>query len=419
MQKTHVLMYAWEFPPYISGGLGMACYGLSNALSRQENIQLSLILPHSDKKQPDNAEKLKSLKTAQVISAIDALSSTEIPDPYGFHAQYPHIPLTVIEAHEYHIQSVAVNPDYNEHLLDYVNLYAERGGKLAKKIPHDVIQCHDWLTVQAGILAKKISRKPLIFHVHALEIDRNFGHLCQHIYQIEREGMQIADQIVAVSHYTKQRIIEHYQISEHKITVVHNGIDQGEKTHYEAIPSPSRPRKLVLFAGRMTEQKGVSYFIETAKKILQIRRDIEFLIAGKGEQYNWSLHHIAELGLSEYIQFTGFLDQNWVKTAFKFADVFIMPSRSEPFGLVALEAILHDTPVIFSKQSGACEIFTQPITVDYWDTEKMAQLVLDLIDQPSYTRNYLKKLKKEIRHCTWQNAANTLTDLYQRLTESS
>lgn len=418
-KKTNVLMYVWEFPPYIAGGLGMACYGMAKSLASSGEVNLKLILPNVDQKKHGKGyhDYLADIKVDQVHSIDTQYEDRPQKSSYTSSEplKYPDIPLDIVLEKGYQLSGVKIDPNYNEHLYHYVDMYAERAGNLACMVDHDIIQCHDWLTIKAGIKAKQISGKPLIFQVHALEVDRNFHGLCQHIYDIEQQGMWAADKIVAVSEYTKRKILECYHyIDPNKIVVVHNGNDVEPFYDYKVPPIPKPPKKVVLFMGRMTEQKGVYYFIQMAKRILGYRQDIDFLLGGKGDQYNWMLNHVAECGLGKHIHFTGFLDQSWVKTAFKIADVFVMPSRSEPFGLVGLEAVEHDTPVIFSKQSGVAEVFSEPMTVDYWDVERMAEQVEYLLDNPDKAQSYLAKLKQEAKKCTWDKAAFELVDIYRQ-----
>ncbi|MFA6408840.1 MAG: glycosyltransferase, partial [Gammaproteobacteria bacterium] len=405
-----VLMYGWEYPPFISGGLGVACHAIVQDLT-SKHIEVNLLLPCNFDVLPEN----KNAREKLIGVDIYAEDLTEINIQQDCLKTYPIDSLLhpYLTPHEYlalylehkngktYIRSRSKKPFSTQHhtldmhspdftpnkitgrygpnLFQEVLRYAKIAGDMAIEIPHDVIHAHDWMTILAGINAKQVSSKPLIFHIHALEIDRSgMDNINQQIFDIEKYGMQEADRVIAVSNYTKRLIMQHYHIPEKKIAVIHNGIDKsyGEKHNEYAFKHP----KTVLFLGRITHQKGPYFFIEIAKKILSVRQDIQFVLAGTGNLLVEMIEKVACLHIGKNVHFTGFLDPKTVKKLFHFADVYVMPSVSEPFGISCLEALANDVPVVISKQSGAAEVLHDTLSADFWDVDEMAGKILALLD---------------------------------------
>jgi glycogen(starch) synthase len=394
-------MFGWEFPPIVSGGLGVACHGIVQGLL-DEGIDIKLILPFSHKNMPLQE------KTLQYVNALEQTTqsgkiNTEFVDallqPYLTTSQYNTCKAQL---------SFSL---YGHDLWAEVDRYAKNASLIAKNTDHDIIHAHDWLTVKAGIAAKKISGKPLFFHVHALEQDRNPQNPNTATCAIERQGLEEADVIIAVSQYTKNKIIDAHHIAASKIVVVYNG-------HLPIKPAVKYSTKRnhnkfsVLFLGRITEQKGSYYFIEAANKILKSRQDIEFIIAGEGDQLPFAISRCARLGISSHMHFTGFLNRDDVNKFFELSDVFVMPSVSEPVGIVCLEAIAHGTPVVISKQSGVSEVITHSLKADYWDTDQLASKILALLDYPSLQKEMLVHAKRELEKLTWAAAAKEIIHHY-------
>jgi glycosyltransferase involved in cell wall biosynthesis len=281
-------------------------------------------------------------------------------------------------------------------------------------VPHDVIHAHDWLTILAGIEAKKMSGKPLIFHVHALEEDRNWQHPNPAVQAIEKLGLHTSDLNIAVSEYTKKRMMKIHQLAPEKNTVVYNG-HSGAVDKSSDVSLQKNKRFVVLFLGRITEQKGPYYFIKAAEKILSRRQDVDFIMAGDGDQLPSIIDLCARLGISSHVFFTGFLDRKDVDAFYQLTDVYVMPSVSEPFGLVCLEAIAFGIPVVISKQSGVSEVLTHALTVDYWDIDKLSEQIIALLDYPVLKKEMLPHAKRELAELTWKKAAERILSLYCKL----
>lgn len=268
---------------------------------------------------------------------------------------------------------------YGKNLHEEVKRFAIVASEIAQKEQHDVIHAHDWLTYEAGINAKKISGKPLVVHIHATEFDRTGGNPDQTISHTEYEGLKTADLVIANSNFTKNNVVKHYQINPDKIRVVHWGIDD-ENIDGERYVSPlNQQDKIVLFLGRVTLQKGPDYFIETAKKVIDYYPKVKFVVAGEGDMLPRIIQRAAELGISHKIVFTGFLNGKDVHKAFQTANLYVMPSVSEPFGLVALEALRNKTPILISKQSGVSEVVNHALKADFWDINEMTNKIVNVL----------------------------------------
>jgi glycosyltransferase involved in cell wall biosynthesis len=292
-----------------------------------------------------------------------------------------------------------------------VQRYAILAKKIAKDEEHDIIHAHDWMTYHAGINAKKASQKPLVVHLHATEFDRTGGHPDARISHIEWQGLSKADRIIANSNYTKQNIIKHYKIAANKIDVVHWGIDDVDVPQFD---TPLKKDHIVLFLGRVTLQKGPDYFIEVAKKVLEHEPTTKFIIAGDGDMLPRVINRAAELGIADKIIFTGALTGDDVHRAFKTADVYVMPSVSEPFGLVALESLKNGTPVIISKQSGVAEVLKHALKVDFWDINEMTNKIVGVLRHPALKEDLREHGMREVQKFNLDDPARKVIDAYHR-----
>jgi glycosyltransferase involved in cell wall biosynthesis len=297
-------------------------------------------------------------------------------------------------------------------LLQEIRNYALVAEIIARDNQFDIIHAHDWLTFPAGIAAKNKSGKPLVVHVHATEFDRSGGSVNPKVYAIEREGMEIADGIIAVSSLTKNIIVEKYGIPAGKITVVYNAVEpvteEKDKGFHKGVNE-----KIVTFLGRITMQKGPEYFIEAAKLVLKKMNNVRFVMAGSGDLMNQMIARVAELGISDHFHFTGFLKGNDVIQMLRMTDVFVMPSVSEPFGIVPLEAMQFNVPVIISNQSGVAEIIENAIKIDFWDTYAMADAIYGILNYKSLAKHFKREGKQEVENLEWVNSASAVTDVYK------
>lgn len=395
-RRLKVLMFGWELPPFNSGGLGVACYGLSKALSK--NVDITFVLP---RRVEVDAKFLKLLFANNIkVTIIDSPLR-----PYLTSAEYARLE-----------EDVTL---YGHDLFSEVKRYAMEARKIAQKEQFDIIHAHDWLSFEAGIAAKEVSGKPLVVQLHSTEYDRCGGqNLNQTVYDIEKRGMEMADRVVGVSNLTKKIIEEHYGIPSTKVFAIHNRINADEY-HQPMNDKISQlkmdGKKIVLYAGRITLQKGPEYFIHAAKKVLDFDPNVLFVMAGSGDMEYQMINTAAQLGISDKVLFTGFLRGEELASIFKLADVFVMPSVSEPFGIAALESIIHGTPVIISKQSGVSEIVQNALKVDFWDVDEMANKILSVISFHSLKQTLQSNGRDEVGSFSWDIAANETLNLYKTL----
>ncbi|MEK7118589.1 MAG: glycosyltransferase family 4 protein, partial [Patescibacteria group bacterium] len=311
---------------------------------------------------------------------------------------------------------------YGLNLFDEVRRYGLQARPIARDEEFDVIHAHDWLSFRAGMEAKRISGKPLIVHVHATEFDRTGGHPNQYIYDEERRGLHAADCIIAVSQHTKNVIVEHYGIPYEKVVVVHNGIDAEE--HHRALPPAlahirATGKKIVLFVGRITIQKGPDYFIKVAKRVLEFDPNILFVVGGSGDMERQIIRMAADLGLADNVVFAGFVRGEELMRLYRAADLFVMPSVSEPFGLTALEALANGTPILVSKQSGVSEVLTHALKSDFWDIDDMADKIVNVLQSRGLHDTLGELGGRDVEKMTWASAAGKCMQIYQKLVSSS
>ena len=426
-----VLMYGWEFPPHISGGLGVACFEMTRAL-RDLGHEITFVVPRL-KEGVDTASHVRLVGMAQFATAEQSIVEAETQRflegieikaiesplrPYLTDPEYQEIIERLEKIHRERRGSeegfhVTFTGDYGSDLISEVVRYAQVAGAVAATIPHDVIHAHDWLTMLAGIEAHRVSGRPLVLHVHALEFDRSGENVNQAVYDIERFGMKHADRVVAVSQLTKQTIISRYDIDPAKVEVVYNAVSSRSRQAGES--RGARREKVVLFLGRITFQKGPDYFVEAAGKILKNRDDVRFVMAGSGDMAPRVIQRVAELRIGKRFHFTGFLTGAAVDRMYEESDIYVMPSVSEPFGISPLEAMCHDVPVIISKQSGVAEVLKHTLKVDFWDVGELANKINALLDHPSLRDELVRQGAREIENLKWGNAARRLTGIYEQL----
>ncbi len=407
-------MFGWEFPPFNAGGLGTACYGLTKGLKNQ-NTDIIFVLPKTINNTNSNSSHVKVLVANDIYLKEIGVKKRIINSLLGEYVNSESYDEKIKKFKQIEQINNNITGDvYGKNLFDEVYRYSQKAELIAEFENFDIIHAHDWMTYQAGIKAKKTSNKPLIVHVHATEFDRTCGHPNQYVYDIEREGMHVADKIIAVSNYTKNKIIEHYGINPQKVEVVHNGVDfeKDEDLNYE---ESKKLEKTVLYLGRMTIQKGPEYFLRSAKKVLEYDPNVKFIMAGGGDMEKYLIDEAARLGISKNVLFTGFLRGNDINKAYKLADLFVMPSVSEPFGITPLEAMKNNTPCIISKTSGISEVLTNCLKIDFWDTDIMSSHILSILNYKSM-HNYLKEnIKKEIYKHNWDTAAHKCVNIYNNL----
>jgi len=415
----HILMFGWEFPPRMSGGLGTACYGLTEALTGLGH-RITFVLPRDGEA---NAAPFLDLRSASDIPVSDADRDfgTETLLHHLTFRSFPSLLRPYLHPSHYHTlylserrRSPETATVYGPDLIAEVLRYSRAGGILARTLSFDMIHAHDWMTVPAALLARRISGRPLVLHIHSLEYDRSGEAIDEQICAVEQAGLERADRIIAVSHRTKRMIVERYAIDPQKILVVHNAVSQAEARR-TGRGKESGKRKMVLFLGRVTFQKGPDYFVEAASLVLKDLPDVTFVMAGEGDMLGPMIERVAELGIGDRFHFAGFLQGEEIERIFSLSDLYVMPSVSEPFGISPLEAMLYDVPVIISRQSGVSEILRHALKVDFWDVREMAAKIIAVLKHPVLARAMTTQALDEIRKIRWENAAERIVSAYREL----
>lgn len=428
-----VLMFGWEFPPHISGGLGTACYGLTKGLCSFNDVEVVFVVPkkfgdedHSNVTILGAGEIPVIQKQLQFQDADSKVSYYELNSdliPYLGTSEFYELKSKLLSEEKRLFEitpegKFIFSGEYGVHLFQEIQNYARVAQYLASELDFDVIHVHDWMTFPAGIAAQRISGKPLVVHVHSTEFDRSGQHVNPAICEIEKEGMKAASKVIAVSNLTREVIVRNYYINPEKVITVYNAVEPTDSQKKYQLRN-STDQKIVTFLGRITMQKGPEYFLEAAFRVIQKMDNVRFIMAGKGDLRDSMIRLVAELGISGKIDFPGFIPDNEVQELFYESDIFVMPSVSEPFGLVALEAMQAGLPVIISKQSGVSEILKSAITVDYWDVHGISVALLDLLNNPE-RRTILGNLgKSESSKFLWKNSAAQVRQIYINLTEAN
>lgn len=300
---------------------------------------------------------------------------------------------------------------YGGNLMDEVARYALAVEQIARKREFDVIHAHDWMSVPAGLAAARASKKPLVLHVHACEHDRSGDRVNTEVKAIEQLGLDGADRVVCVSHYTAGKLRRHYRVDDSKLRIVHNALTQKEQKERVRVEK-NIGEPIVLFLGRVTFQKGPDYFLEAASRVVRVRPEVKFVIAGSGDMLPSMIERAARMGLARNVHFTGFLQGEDVERMYAMADVYVMPSVSEPFGISPLEAMALDTPVILSRQSGVSEVLRNALKVDFWDVADMANKILALLSYPALLDQLKEEGREEVRAMRWEHPAGLVRDVY-------
>ncbi|MFI3248568.1 MAG: glycosyltransferase family 4 protein [Rikenellaceae bacterium] len=427
-----VLMFGWEFPPHIAGGLGTACYGMTRGLARND-VDVTFVVPraYGDEDQRFirvvNASDVDAQYGSTFSGSEDLMSKLSFihidsnmvpyvsPEEYSrYHEEFIRTGRKEWETSDAWSQRFTFSGKYGANLMEEVARYAVVAAQVAKEMEgqFDVIHAHDWLTYYAGIAAKRVSGKPLVVHLHASEYDRSGENVNTHVYEIERTGMLAADRVIAVSNLTRKIAITKYGIEARKVVTVHNAVRFADKEDSVA-PVRGVKDKIVTFLGRITYQKGPDYFVEAAAKVLERVPNVRFVMAGSGDMMNHVIRRVAKLGIADKFHFTGFLKGDDVHKMFQLSDVYIMPSVSEPFGISPLEAMRSNVPVIISKQSGVAEVLDYAVKVDYWNVDAMADSIYGLITYPALAKMFSTKGLKEVTGLKWNYAAAKIRDVYQ------
>lgn len=396
-------MLGWELPPHYVGGMGIVCDQLTRTMAKQ-GADIEFVLPfYAD---------YSHITHMKVTPALEQDAKTLM------------ISGGTYDSMRYEVTTVN-GKKYVRSLYEQVMAFASNVRRLAFYGEYDVIHAHDWLTLRAGIEAKRVTGLPLFVHIHATEYDRaGAKHGNPLIRDIEYVGLHMADHIFAVSERTKQTLIEQYDIPTDKISVAYNVMEinpehlkEDEETYVYLQKMRSLGYKVVVNAGRMTVQKGIYNLVMAARKVLDEIPKTIFLFVGGGEQIPELLELAASLGMSGNVIFTGRVEgigRQW-RDCFRAADLYVMPSVSEPLGMVPLESIAYGAPTLISKQSGIAEFLINTLKVDHWDVHEMANKICAVLQNPDLHDQLLLNAQAEHRQMSWEPTSRRIMEKYDHV----
>ncbi len=412
-----VLMFGWEFPPHILGGLGTASYGMTQGLSKQEDVDITFCVPKLHGDEDHSFVNLIGMSNTPVVwkdvnwdHVQHRLGANGNPQLY--YDMRDHIYADFSSLYTDDLGCIQFSGKYPENIHEEINNYSIVAGVIARQQEFDIIHSHDWVTYPAGIHAKMVTGKPLVIHVHATDFDRSRGQVNPIVYGVEKNGMDYADHIFCVSELTRQTVINNYHQPPHKVSTMHNAVTPLSQEIMDIVPHRFEKEKIVTFLGRITMQKGPEYFVEAAALVLEKMKNVRFVMAGSGDMMNDMIYMAAKKGIADRFHFPGFMKGKQVYEVLKASDVYVMPSVSEPFGISPLEAMQCSVPTIISKQSGCAEILEKCIKVDYWDIPALADAIFSICQYPSLYEYLQEEGKKEVDEIKWENVGAKLKKEY-------
>ncbi len=413
------LMFGWEFPPHILGGLGTASYGLTKGMWECGDMDITFVIPKpfgDEDKHFANIIGASQVPIAWRDVPYDYVDQRigRLMSPELYYRLRDNIYADFNYMRTNDLGCIEFSGRYPDNLLEEINNYSICAGVIARTVDCDIIHSHDWLTYPAGIHAKQVTGKPLVIHVHATDFDRSRGNVNPTVFGIEKDGMNNADHIITVSNLTRQTVIDKYGIDPSKVTTVHNAVTPLSQELLDVqVQKPKE--KIVTFLGRITMQKGPEYFVEAAAKVLKNDNNVRFVMAGSGDMMDKMILLAAERNISDKFHFPGFQKGKQVYEMLKASDVYIMPSVSEPFGISPLEAMQMGVPSIISKQSGCAEILNNVIKTDYWDIDAMADAIHSIITYPAMYNQLREDGLDEVNQITWDKAGAKVIDIYNKV----
>ncbi|MBQ9219193.1 MAG: glycosyltransferase family 4 protein [Muribaculaceae bacterium] len=417
------LMFGWEFPPHILGGLGTASFGLTKGMAQCGDMDITFVIPKPWGDEPKDFARIIGANCTPVNWRDVSWDHVQerighVMDPQLYYQLRDHIYADFSHIGTNDLGCIEFSGRYPDNLLEEINNYSIVAGVIARSLDFDVIHSHDWLTYPAGIHAKQVSSKPFVIHVHATDFDRSRGNVNPTVFAIEKDGMNHADHIITVSNLTRRTVIEKYGINPDKVTTVHNAVEPLNEELLN-VEVPPKQDKIVTFLGRITMQKGPEYFVEAAVQVLRKVHNVQFVMAGGGDMMEKMIRLAARRNIADRFHFAGFLRGKQVYEMLKASDVYIMPSVSEPFGISPLEAMQMGVPSIISKQSGCAEILDNVIKVDYWDTNAIADAIYSILEYPGMYKQLREQGLAEVNQITWDKAGQKVINIYRSLIHNS
>ena len=397
-----VLMFGWEFPPHILGGLGTASYGLTKGMSQQEDMEITFCIPRPWGDEDQSFLRIIGMNSTPVVwrdvnwdYVQGRVGSYMNPQLYYDLRDHIYADFNYLNTND--LGCIEFSGRYPANLHEEINNYSIVAGVVARQQEFEIIHSHDWLTY------------------HATDFDRSRGNVNPTVYAIEKNGMDNADHIMCVSELTRQTVINKYFQDPRKVSTVHNAVSPLSQEIQDIVPQKKPNEKVVTFLGRITMQKGPEYFVEAAAMVLHRTRNIRFVMAGSGDMMDQMIRLVAERGIADRFHFPGFMKGSQVYEMLKASDVYIMPSVSEPFGISPLEAMQCSVPTIISKQSGCAEILDKCIKTDYWDIHAMADAIYAICTYPDLYEYLRDEGKKEVDAIKWEDVGLKVRRIYEEV----
>lgn len=431
--KINVLMLTWEFPPFITGGLGMACYGLVRSLL-ELGVRVYLLMPSNslfyfDLKKPEDADLLPQVFIMKKdVLSVDKRAFKAVEERLLYYGVYSTTGGYSRVQKKYPDKRIGM-PDYGQELksgkgswndeviqrqssfdlFQKIDEYSVMTWKVAGTLYFDVIHAHDWLTFPAALYLRSVTGKPLVCHVHSTEFDRSLGMGNERVHRIEKSGLSISERVITVSEYTKATIVDRYGIDHSKVSVVYNAHWVTAKRRRKRIFR----EPVVLFLGRITQQKGPDFFLQVAKRVIAQVQDVRFIMAGTGDLEKELIQKSAYYRLHAKFLFTGFLKREEVYRILEASDIILLPSISEPFGIAPLEAMSYGVVAVISERSGAAEILENVFKVKFWDIDQMVETVIKLLEDPEKLEKIGEAGASEVEEITWKKAGVEIKKIYE------
>jgi glycosyltransferase involved in cell wall biosynthesis len=474
-----VLMFGWEFPPHISGGLGTACFGLTQALlENQVNVLFVVPRLHGDEpsrdmtlinasevdlakgqlQHPVNRRSSRTPSRERTSAATSGRQSPTVTPRMGkeerltyIEATSPLAPYESLNSERRHDELSLTSWNYAFYHHDTASAadtaalpstQSTDGNRSARRYAFSGRYGSNLMEEarQYGNVGAALGSKHTFDVIHAhdwmtflagIEAKRTSGKpLVVHVHSTEfdRSGEHINQEVFEIERRGLRESDGIIAVSNwtKDILVTRYGISAKKisvihngiipKEHPGAFPFPDFASHCITFLGRVTHQKGPRFFVEAARKVVQEFPDAHFIVAGAGDLLPQMIERVAQLNMSSNFHFTGFLTGDQVDQVWSITDVYVMPSVSEPFGIAPLEAIQGGVPVILSNQSGVSEVMPHAIKVDFWDVKALAAAICSVLRYESLSQVLRQNSRQHIQHLTWDKAARNVKALYHEFT---
>jgi glycogen synthase len=389
---TRVLILSWEYPPLIEGGLARHVRKLAEQLVAEEDVEVH-VLTRGDERMPAEDE-------------LDGVCVHRVREP--------------------------TRPrDLGEFVTWVEHMNADMlaaGVELGDRFEFDLVHGHDWLVAVAGDHLANRFRCPLVVTIHATEYGRHQGwveqHPQSHIHGVERWMANRADRVITCSHYMRGHVADVYGLEESRVTVIPNGIDPLDLQPVDDLDRlrsqfAASDERLVVLVGRLVYEKGFQLALEALPGLIERLGDVRFLVAGSGTHEAELRRQATELGLDGHGTFLGWIGDDVLHSLYRIADLCVVPSIYEPFGLVALEAMASGCPCIVADTGGLREIVPEDERVGLrfngGDAEHLAAMVERLLTDDPLRDRLVTEASEHVLRFDWADVASQTAALYAGL----